>query len=501
MKKYLPFFLVSLFGGIVAIASLKLTGNLPSHRTKSDEKFANIVSSRFTSSGNAPQDFIIPSEKALPAVVHIQNKQKNPGLAFNPNSDFFDQMPEQFRQFFDIPRSGPQRRNQEKNNEEMVVGTGSGVIISMDGYIATNNHVIKDADKLEVTLNDGRKYDAQVLGSDPSTDIALIKVNANNLPTLSFANSDEIKVGSWCLAVGNPFNLNSTVTAGIISAKGRNINILQDKAPIESFIQTDAAINPGNSGGALVNLEGQLIGINTAIASQTGSYSGYGFAVPSNIVSKVVKDLKDFGTVQRGYLGAMIRSVDANLISDKKLKVSEGVYVDSLTKNSSALAAGIRSGDVILKVNGIPTPTSAILLEMIGRQRPGDDVTLSINRFGVEKDIHVILRNSAGNTQVVKKEDISPEASKMGLTLIKPSKDDLSDLGLDHGLQIHSIEDPMLKTQGLRPGFIITSIDGYAIRSVRDVEEAVSNKKGGVLVEGKYPGDEETYFYGIKLRK
>ncbi|MEL7063382.1 MAG: trypsin-like peptidase domain-containing protein, partial [Bacteroidota bacterium] len=306
-----------------------------------------VVSSRYT----APMeqlDFTEPAATVMPAVVHITSTQ----LRSKSNQ----QVPDIFKDFF-----GDNFGQGFEGRQRPSIGSGSGVIISDDGFIVTNNHVIDNADDIEVSLNDNRTYKAEVIGTDPSTDLALLKIEGEALPTLALANSDETKVGQWVLAIGNPFNLNSTVTAGIISAKGRNINILKDQAAIESFIQTDAAVNPGNSGGALVDLNGNLIGINTAIASPTGSYSGYSFAIPSNLMRKVVTDLMEYGTVQRGYLGVMIRSVDGNLAKDNDLTITEGVYIDSLIENSAAEKAGIKKGDVVVGVEGIRVKNAAEL--------------------------------------------------------------------------------------------------------------------------------------------
>ncbi len=326
-----------------------------------------------------PLDFTEVSEKVMDAVVHIKAT-----FAYTPNTGFRggeESMP--FPDFFDQFFNNPRFRNQQPNQQpQLRVGQGSGVIISEDGYIVTNNHVVADAEDIEVTLHDNRSYKAAVIGTDPTTDLAVIQIKEEKLTHLPFVDSDAVKVGEWVIAVGNPFNLTSTVTAGIVSAKGRNINILREQFAVESFIQTDAAINPGNSGGALVNMDGGLIGINTAIASPTGAYSGYGFAVPANIVSKVVEDLVEFGVVQRGVLGILIRTVDGNLKQEKDLAVNSGAYVDSLLENSAARDAGIRPGDVVVEVDEVSVNSSPELQEMIARHRPGDEVTVKVNRKG-----------------------------------------------------------------------------------------------------------------------
>ena len=317
-----------------------------------------------------PLDFTAVAEQVMDAVVHIKSTQVVAQASPGPRG--YRQLPDPFGDLFgDFFRPHFRFEGPHPQIPNPSVGTGSGVIINSEGYIVTNNHVIAGASDIEVTLHDNRTYKAKVIGTDPSTDLALIQIKEKNLPTLPLVNSDDVRVGEWVLAVGNPLNLNSTVTAGIVSAKSRNINILQDQYAIESFIQTDAAINPGNSGGALVNLQGGLIGINTAIASPTGAYAGYGFAVPSNLVSKVVEDLLKHGVVQRGYLGVSIRGVDGSLAREKDLVVTRGVYVDSVMDKSAADEAGIKAGDVIKEINGYSVTTAPQLLEIIGRYRPG----------------------------------------------------------------------------------------------------------------------------------
>ncbi len=350
----------------------------------------NTVAYAKNENGQAmPLDFTATAEKVTKAVVHIRSTSSE-NVATRESND-----PMQF--FFGPGQRGPSQ------------SSGSGVIINEGGYIVTNNHVVQGADVVEVILSDNRSYKAEVLGTDPDTDIALIKINQKELPYLSFVNSDESKVGEWVLAVGNPFNLNSTVTAGIISAKGRNINIINNNregqqngnTAIESFIQTDAAINPGNSGGALVNLNGGLLGINTAIASPTGSYSGYGFAVPANIVSKVVEDLIAYGTIQRGWLGIQVASVSNDLARENDLTINEGAYVDGFgdfAERSAAKEAGIQKGDVVVKLDEFPIKSSSALIEYIGRKRPGDKVIVTLNRKGKMVIVPVTLKNREGQT-------------------------------------------------------------------------------------------------------
>lgn len=467
-----------------------------------------VSSAVFTLDDNneiVPLDFTKTAEQVIDAVVHIRSTQLMPANGrsqqyYNrelpdPFKDFFG---EEFNFFFN-PR--PQNRPSpgERNNTPSRVGAGSGVIISNDGYIVTNNHVIANADDIEVTLHDNRTYKAAVVGTDPSTDLALLQIKEKDLPTLSFINSDEVKVGEWVLAVGNPFSLNSTITAGIVSAKGRSINILRDQYAVENFIQTDAAINPGNSGGALVNLHGGLVGINTAIASPTGAYSGYGFAVPSNIVNKVVEDLIQYGVVQRGVLGIMIRSVDGNLAREKELKSAKGVYVDSLFENSAAAEAGLKKGDVIISVNEVPVNSASELQGEIAQFRPGEKVNLDIQRENKELNIAVVLKNKEGDIRFVSKE--SADVLKiLGAEFEDLSQDELKKLDIPSGVRISKLYPGKLrKFTQVREGFIITKMDGKRISSKEELIAALEDKKGGVLIEGVYEDIPGEYYYAFGM--
>ncbi len=435
-------------------------------------------------------DFTAAAEKGMPSVVHIKSTQLSQQPTANQQN-----VPDPFRQFF-----GDDFFNQRGRSQGPQVGTGSGVIITADGYIVTNNHVVEGADDIEVGLSDNHTYKAEVIGTDPSTDLALIKIKAENLTPTVFANSDDVKVGEWVLAIGNPFNLNSTVTAGIVSAKARNINILHDQSAIESFIQTDAAVNPGNSGGALMNLNGSLIGINTAIASPTGAFAGYSFAVPTNIVRKVVEDLMQYGVVQRGYLGVMIRSLDNQIANDKGIKLTEGVYVDSLTASSAAAKAGVKAGDVIVKVDGHVIKTSSELQAAIGTRRPGDKVNLTVNRAGNEMDMAVELKNREGNTDVVKK-DKSSIMNALGVELETLPASDLKKLGLDHGVRVNKLLPGKLRSEtDMQEGFIITSVAGKKITKPEDLAEALADRSGGVMLEGVYPNyPKRTFYYAFGM--
>ncbi len=452
----------------------------------------------------AALDFTFPAEKASPSVVHIMATFGKPAAPQAQRRNMPQELPDPFRQFFgpDGPnlfefRQGPQRPQK---------GSGSGVIISKDGYIVTNNHVVGGASEIEVILNDKRTAKARIIGTDPTTDLAVIQINEENLTPMAFANSDQVKAGQWVVAIGNPFNLESTVTAGVVSAKGRNLRILQDSLAIESFIQTDAAVNPGNSGGALVNLDGNLIGINTAIASPTGAFAGYAFAVPSNIVNKIVEDLIRYGVAQRGVLGVRIVDVNAQLKKEKNLGTNDGVYVMSVGDNSAGEDAGIKAGDVITSVDGVPTLSSAALQEAIARHRPGDKVNVTLTRKGksdepITKTLAVTLKNVQGSTDIIKKPTLSeanagPQA--LGLELKNVDAKDLSGTGASFGVKVEKINPGIVADQtDMRPGFIITKVDKKPVRSVKEAAEALKNAKDGVLVEGVYPDFPGTQYYAF----
>ncbi len=450
-----------------------------------------------------PLDFNQTAEKVLETVVYIKSTQlysasSQPHSYPNIPAPFRDFFGEEFDSFFgprfrfETPRSAP-------GQSPARVGTGSGVIISEDGYIVTNNHVIANADDIEVTLHDNRNYKGTVIGTDPSTDLALIQIKEKQLPKLAFRDADDVKVGQWVLAVGNPMGLNSTVTAGIVSAKGRSINILKDKYAVENFIQTDAAINPGNSGGALVDLDGSLIGINTAIASPTGTFAGYGFAVPSDIVEKVVRDLLEYGVVQRGVLGVMIRTVDGNLAKEKTLKINQGVYVDSLLENSAAAKSGIESGDVIVKVNGKDIHTSAELQGAIAQHRPGEEVTIEVNRGGRQMSFQVILNNPEGNTSLATKEK-REVLQLLGVELEEVDKELAKKLEIKGGVKVTELFPGKLKRETqIRKGFIITKVDGKSIRNVEEVVKLLEEKKGGIMLEGVYEDALGEFYYAFGL--
>lgn len=428
-------------------------------------------------------DFTTAAEMTVNAVVYVTTESIESSQG-NMNDPFY--------QFFYGRPMPPQS----------VRSSGSGVIISADGYIVTNNHVVQNAENIEITMNDKQNFKASVIGNDPTTDLALLKIEANDLPFIGYGNSDEIRVGEWVLAVGNPFNLTSTVTAGIVSAKGRNINILgadprTNSSAIESFIQTDAAVNPGNSGGALVNTRGQLVGINSAIQSTTGSYVGYSFAIPSNIVKKVVEDLKEFGTVQRAYIGVNIRDIDKKLGTEMDLPDLKGVYVQSVFEKGAAEEAGIEKGDVIVKVGNTQVNKVSELQEQISQFRPGDEVLITLKRSGKELEKKMTLRNLEGNTAYVKKEQ-KDIIDKLGARLENPDKDELGKLKLRGGVKVVQLWSGKLMQAGVQEGFIITKVDGQPVDNRADLLKYLEGRKGGVLLGGLYPNGKERY-YGFGL--
>jgi serine protease Do len=506
LKKFGTLILAAIIGSALTIGTFQIFSD--GHKISIEHISGTpVTGAAYTVNENGevvPLEFTDVADKVMDAVVHIKSTEISESPSYgswegsDPFRQFFDD-DDMLRQFF-----GPQYKNQKSLPRQRTprarVGTGSGVIINSDGYIVTNNHVVANASDIEVSLHNNRVYKAKVIGTDPSTDLALLQIKAKDLPTIPLVNSDNVKVGEWVLAVGNPFNLNSTVTAGIVSAKGRNINILQSQNAIESFIQTDAAINPGNSGGALVDLEGGLVGINTAIASPTGTYAGYGFAVPANIVSKVVEDLLEYGTVQRGYLGLMIRNVDGDLAKEKDLDVTEGVYVDSIAANSAAGDAGVKTGDVILAINDMKTNMSGELLEIIGRHRPGDKVKVTVDRNGKKMDYDVILKNSEGGTKLVKKEERGI-FDILGVEVKTIDSKTAKKLDIPGGVQITGIENngKLKQNTEVRKGFIITKVDGKEVKSVDEFRKILENKKGGVMLEGVYEDYPGVYYYAFGL--
>lgn len=435
---------------------ISLENKIPIHRTS-------------FMAGDEADDFVEAAENTVDAVVHIKTEIISKG---NSYYDFFGSLLEQLY------------GGQMQVPDNVSVGYGSGVVISPDGYIVTNNHVVEGANKIEVTFNNKHKKNATIIGTDPSTDLALIKVDDGDYEYITFADSDKVKVGEWVLAVGNPFNLASTVTAGIVSAKARNINILGDRSAIESFIQTDAAINPGNSGGALVNMDGELIGINAAIASRTGSYEGYSFAIPSNIVKKVVEDFLQYGSLQRAYLGVGIVEITEELASEKGIEEMSGVYIMNVDKNGGANAAGIKEGDILLSVNDMNVNSNSQLIGVISQYRPGDKVMVKLQRKGEMLIKEVTLKNLDGTEEMHKEAD-GFYNDELGVKLQPLSPSLKNELGINHGLRIIEVKDGIFKQKGITNDFIILSVNHQPVNSEADLKKALSNDRNGkVRVEG-----------------
>ncbi len=410
-------------------------------------------------------DFTYAAEQTVHGVVHVRTKATVGYSASNP-----------IMEFFYGPRYGQQER------EQTVQGYGSGVIISPDGYIITNNHVIDEAEEVDVKLNDNREFHADVVGRDPSTDIALLKVDAVNLPFVKYGNSDELKLGEWVLAVGNPFNLTSTVTAGIVSAKGRNLDILDDAYRIESFIQTDAALNMGNSGGALVNTKGLLVGITSAIYSPNGAYAGNSFAIPVSIVKKVVEDLKEFGEVQRGLMGVNINDVSPEKAKELNLDEVKGVLIIDVNKGGAAEAAGLKNDDVIIRFDDAAVASVGELQEQVGRHRPGDRITVTYVRNGKQNTASVVLKNISGNTDVVTRDNNPSQV--FGARLETLGANDKREYNIDYGVKVTDVVAGRLSDLGIKKGVIILSVNGKRVKSAADVREVTSNEKNLTSIEG-----------------
>lgn len=477
--KNIKLFSLGLLGGMIPLVGYLMINNnneLTSNQSDlivNNEGLSSAKNASFEWTNAVPsEDFVFASESSLNAVVHVTTKVETTTF----KRDIFSE-------FFYGPGAGGRELKQYGE------GSGSGVIVANNGYIVTNNHVIQNATEIQVTLNDNRKYDAEIVGTDPSTDIAVLKIKETGLSSLPLGNSDNINVGEWVLAVGNPFNLTSTVTAGIISAKARNLNLISEGGkdnvvPIESFIQTDAAVNPGNSGGALVNTKGQLIGINTAIASETGSYSGYSFAVPVNLVKKVMTDLIDYGVVQRGYLGVQIADITQEMKEELDLKNLQGVYVANVIANGGAQKAGIKKGDVILKIGAKTVNSAASLQEEIGKRRPGDKIAVTVrNSAGTVSTIQLVLRNRDGQTSLISKTSVEKNMA-MGATFRSLSSTEKKELNITSGVKVKSLSAGKLKSKGLRQGMIVTKINNDRIQTVEQLTDKLRTiSKEGVLLE------------------
>ncbi len=473
MKQYAVIGISSLISALLAVSvyryfeqprEIHIRETIPARYTNFD---ALEVSKQRSFLSSSPTDFIAAAEAVTPAVVNIKTVQGGGGF------DFW-------------------------GGNSLGSASGSGVVISPDGYIVTNNHVIEDSDEIGVTLNDKRDFTAELIGTDPSTDLALIKIKASGLPFMEFGNSDSLRVGEWVIAVGNPFNLESTVTAGIVSAKGRSIDILEGQDRIESFIQTDAAVNPGNSGGALVNTNGELIGINTAIITRSGRYEGYSFAVPANLARKVIRDLKDYGVVQRGILGVFIDEITNERARELGLKAVEGVFVTRVTPGSGADDAGLRKGDVIVGINGVVTKTLPEMQEQLGRYRPGNSVSVDFIRNGKKQTAKVLLKNKSNSTALVtdKNEDI---LTGLGFELRNLTREERRRLKTE-GVKVISIyRGSLIERTNMDPGFIITKMDNRPVGSVEDLVSRLKSASGKVMLEGVYENYAGEYYYAFPM--
>lgn len=471
--------------------------NFSNSTTPSNYRFAGLLDAN----GNAlaaPTDFTQASQAAIPTVVHIKTKinpkkvNNNLPKQRNPFSDLFG---DDFDQLFN-----PRRQQMYPQ-----AASGSGVIISDDGYIVTNNHVVSGADEISVTLSNKKTYTGKVVGADPAYDLAVIKIDAKSLPFMLYGNSSNVEIGQWVLAIGYPLDLETTVTAGIISAKSRSLGLNRDKngkttGAVESYLQTDAAVNPGNSGGPLINTNGQLIGINSAIASSNGLYNGYSYAIPVNIVKKVVNDLIKYGSVQRGYIGAMY--IDAGKLSKEEKEANQipvnidGLYITDLDKNGAALQAGIQKGDVIKKINGTEINSGSELQEQLSNFRPGDKVNITYARNGAQNTVSVTLKNNAGTYDIVKRDEM---IDKFGADLVTLDAKRAKTLGLQGGVVVRKINEGAINDQTrMRDGFIITKANGKAVKSVEDLKAVIGNASE-VTIEGVYPGYNELFEYPLIL--
>ncbi len=503
MLRFISYIIAVIVGGMIVFYTLSYNSNLPSLAV--ENKIPKLLapslvnhstatplshpasppprSSSYQTLVNDKLDFTFAAERSLPSVVHIRSEATVTRRNYDPFAEIFGD------NFFNPFSSRPR--------QQRVEGAGSGVIISADGYIVTNNHVIDQADKIEITLNNKQKYQARLVGADPSTDIALLKIDVTGLDPMRFDNSDEVKVGQWVVAVGNPFNLASTVTAGIVSAKGRSINILKADMAIESFIQTDAAVNPGNSGGALVNLDGRLIGINTAIATPTGVYAGYSFAVPSNLVKKIVEDLKRYGRVQRGYLGVQMITLDGEVAKKLDTDITEGVYIGEVYPGAAAEKGGIQNGDIITHIDQRKINSTSQLMAELSRHRPGEVVEVKINRNGSLIDLKLPLLNSDGEATLNRSMKTTFN-ELLGIDLQEISKLEKQRYGIESGVKISQIKGSgnLARITDIREGFIITNINGSPVNKVTDIAPLLENDI--LVIQGRYAESEQMYQYKFK---
>ena len=499
-----------LISALTALGVIVTSNKYQNHNPNFQESFslpANYKYAKLTDSPgspNAPVDFTQAAAIAIPTAVHIKTtttpRQVNNNLPRqkNPFSDLFGGDEDLFNQFFG---NGQQLRMQPQ------MASGSGVIISEDGYIVTNNHVVNGADQVTVTLSNRKTYTAKVIGADPAYDLAVLKVDAKNLPFMLYGNSEDVKIGQWVLAIGYPLTLDATVTAGIISAKARSLGLNRDKTgdramAVESYLQTDAAVNPGNSGGPLINTSGQLIGLNSAIASPTGYYSGYSYAIPVNIVRKVINDLIKYGSVQRGFLGASF--LDASLLSDEQKSKegipanADGIFITQTTKNSAAAEAGIKKGDQLRKIENVEINSGSELQEQLSRFKPGDKVNITYERDNKMVTVPVTLKNNAGNFEIVKADAM---IDKLGANLVTLDKNKAKEYGITGGVVVKKINDGVINNQTrMRDGFIITKVNGKSVNSVEEMKATIGTSKS-IKVEGIYPGYDEAFEYPLLLQE
>ncbi|MBP6453627.1 Do family serine endopeptidase [Bacteroidales bacterium MB20-C3-3] len=476
MKKVFVYFLATaLVSSLTAFAVVKLTDK---ERGDYNENSATLPLRNVTLSDQLYPDFTFAAETAVKAVVHVKVTKKGMEQPFTIY-DFF----------FGYGNPGMSPRNQ--------VNSGSGVIITSDGYIITNNHVIEGADEIVVTLEDNKSYKSRLIGRDPVTDIALLKIDANNLPYLTFGNSDSLRLGEWVIAIGNPYNLRSTITAGIVSAKGRSMPATGEEFKIESFIQTDAAVNPGNSGGALVTTRGELVGINTAIATRTGSYTGYSFAVPSSIAKKVVEDLIDFGSVQRALLGISMQEIDGDLAKEKGLEGTNGIYIAEVVRDGAADRSGIKVGDVLLSINGVKVNSGPAVQEQISKYRPKDKVDIELLRNGKQISVSVVLQSKSGDDS--KTDNTGNGVIKIfGAELKEAPKELLEKLSLKSGVEVLSVSEGKFRSTGIKKGFVITYVNQNQVSKAADISAIIQSSRRSVLIEGVYP-DGTVVYYGMGL--
>ncbi|MFZ0281280.1 MAG: Do family serine endopeptidase [Bacteroidales bacterium] len=468
-KYFLGALVMALLGAAIALLAYtkiidKPSGTLVKDSSRVDVRGAEALLTSL-SSQEGQIDFTYAAEQTVHAVVHVHTKSMVSGQSGNPIMDWF---------YGD--------RNSNSKPRE-VSGWGSGVIISNDGYIVTNNHVVQDAENIEVKLNDNRTFTAQIVGRDPNTDIALLKIKAEDLPFIRYGDSDQLKLGEWVLAVGNPFNLTSTVTAGIVSAKGRSLDILESDYRIESFIQTDAALNMGNSGGALVNTKGLLVGITSAILSPSGAYAGNSFAIPVNIVKKVVDDLEKFGEVQRAIIGVNIMEVTQDDAEKYKLDEVRGARISNIIKDGSAEAAGLKENDIIVKFDGVEVGTPSELQEQVGKHRPGDKASVTYIRNGKEVTTPIVMKNVAGNTNVVTR-GMSGGIEVYGARLEALASSDKDKFNIDYGVKVSELNNGKFKDLGIRKGDVILNVNGRRVKSASEVKDATDDESDLRSIEG-----------------